>query len=582
MSATDTVRTRGRAARGMAATILLAATLVAQDPGPGDEGWARHEFRHRSMGVEGRVVVWGRDPAAARSAADAAFAEVDRLDAIFSDWRDDSELNRLCERAGLGPVEVSADLYDVLLQASILSRATGGAFDVTVGPLTRLWRRARADGVPPRDDEVGSALALVGWSRVRFGGGGARSVELLMPGMRLDLGGIAKGLAARRAVAVLTARGHPRCLVELGGDLAVGAPPVGASRWVVEAGCGDGALPPARYALVHESLSTSGDTAQAFEHEGVRYSHVVDPRSGRALRHHRCAVVIGGSGGAVDALASVASLVEPRKLQSLVTRFGPGTLFASALSRPDSTGAPGRLVLPDEGLLGLARDQHVFHSMEDAWYLASATPSDLPTGPWIDMLDPELSRWRAVDGLGEPRDPDDYRVVDGVLHIPSAQPGGSLRTRADYRDVHLRLDFALEHMANGGLFLRGDRAGGDPAYSGCEIQLIDDHHWEAVTGNTLAAYQFTGSLYASVGPGVTDALLPDGEWNTLEVLFQGPHLAVALNGVPLLEVDTRKVPGDPAFTERAATGFLGLQRYGAPGVTGDTAVRVRHFFLREL
>lgn len=556
-----TVRARWRAARGMAATILLAATLVAQDPGPADDGWARHEFRHHVMGVDGRAVVWGRDPAAARAAADAAFAELDRLDAIFSDWRDDSELSRLCDRAGRGPVEVSPELHDVLLQASILARATGGAFDVTVGPLTRLWRQARAAGVPPRDDEIESARALVGWSRVRFEGGGRR-VELLMPGMRLDLGGIAKGAACRRAVDVLTAAGHPRALVELGGDLTVGAPPPGRARWVVEAGCGDAALPLGRLALVNESLATSGDTWQAFEHDGVRYSHVVDPRTGRAVTSHRCAVVLGGSGAAVDALASVASLMEPRRLEMLVTRFASGGLFGEALADAGPSRAPGRLLLGDAGLLGLTRD--------------------LPAGPWVDMLDPALSRWHQVDGDGEPHDPTDYRMVDGVLHVPSAGPGGSLRTRADFRDLHLRLDFALEHMANGGLFLRGDRAGGDPAYSGCEIQMLDDHHWEAVTGTTLQPFQFTGSLYASVAPAVRDALLPDGEWNTLEVLYQGPHLAVALNGVVLMEVDTRRVPGDPPYLERAATGFVGLQRYGAPGVAGDTALRVRHFSLREL
>ncbi len=203
--------------------------------------------------------------------------------------------------------------------------------------------------------------------------------------------------------------------------------------------------------------------------------------------------------------------------------------------------------------------------------------------PWEDLLENgSLSLWEAVDGEGPPRAPDDYAITDGVLAIPAAQPGGILRTKADYRDFELTLDFKLARMANGGVFLRADRAGGNPAYSGCEIQLLDDFDWEAVTGTTLQPWQFTGSLYGAVPPGARDALRPIGEWNTLEVLYQGNRLATALNGLVLYDVDTSTLAADPPFAQRAATGFLGLQRYASPETAGDTAMWIRNLRLRRI
>ena len=129
--------------------------------------------------------------------------------------------------------------------------------------------------------------------------------------------------------------------------------------------------------------------------------------------------------------------------------------------------------------------------------------------------------------------------------------------------------------------LRAARDGSNPAYSGCGVQLLDDHHWEAGTGTILTEVQLTGSVYGAVA--ATDSrLLPDGAWNALEVLYQGTRLAVVLNGQVLLDVDTRAVGADPPFSARAPSGFVALQRYASGGVEGDVAVWIRDFYLREL
>src|SRR4030095_1182860 len=104
---------------------------------------------------------------------------------------------------------------------------------------------------------------------------------------------------------------------------------------------------------------------------------------------------------------------------------------------------------------------------------------------------------------------------------------GELLSREDFRDFRLRLDFRIARMANSGLFLRAARDGSNPAFSGCEVQILDDFDWESVTGTKLKPWQFTGSLYGSVPPGDRGALRALGEWNTYEVLYQGARLAGA-------------------------------------------------------
>jgi len=190
----------------------------------------------------------------------------------------------------------------------------------------------------------------------------------------------------------------------------------------------------------------------------------------------------------------------------------------------------------------------------------------------------DLTGWRAAgSGSG-------YRVQGGVLEFLKEGDSPYLATDRDYRDFQLRLDFKLSRLANTGLFLRALWGGGDPAYSGCEVQILDDHDWEASKGK-LKPWQFSGSLYGAVAPGVQGALRPTGEWNTYELTVAGMRMCCALNGKLLWDVDTATLTpeqGKP-FTERAAAGFIGLQRHSDPrDVEGDAFAWFRNLYVRPL
>ncbi len=197
---------------------------------------------------------------------------------------------------------------------------------------------------------------------------------------------------------------------------------------------------------------------------------------------------------------------------------------------------------------------------------------------WKPLFDgASLEGWQQ-EGEGER-----YLAQAGVLAFLARGAGGHLCTREDYRDFRLRLDFRMAEMANSGLFLRAARDGSNPAFSGCELQILDDYHWEEVTGTQLKPWQFTGSLYGAVPPGER-ALRPLGEWNTYEVLYRGTRLAVALNGRTLYDVDTSSLApeqGEP-FARRVPEGFIGLQHHGSEHVASERLIEFRNLFAQRL
>ena len=278
---------------------------IAVGPTLSESTSERYEYTHPAMGTQALIVLYARDADEARAAADAAFARIDALDRTLSDYREDSELMRLSRRSGGGPVAVSDDLFRVLRASRQMFDRTGGAFDATVGPLSLLWRRARRLGEMPDAGSVAVARALVGGDRLTIDEA-HRTVTLATAGMRLDLGGIAKGFAADEATRVLAHAGVVSSLVALGGDIRVTAPPPEAAAWQiavagVEAGLKAG--PTDSLALRHAAVSTSGDAEQFIEIGGVRYSHVLDPRRGEPITGRRSATVVASDATSSDALA---------------------------------------------------------------------------------------------------------------------------------------------------------------------------------------------------------------------------------------------------------------------------------------
>ncbi|HEV2129942.1 MAG TPA: FAD:protein FMN transferase, partial [Longimicrobiaceae bacterium] len=270
--------------------------------------------------VQARIVLYAPHEQLATRAAKAAFDRISMLDSIMSDYRPDSELMQLSARAGGPPVPVSRELFQVLSHAQELAHLSRGAFDVTMGPVVRLWRTARRTGALPTLAEREQALARVGWRHLRLDPA-AQTVQLLVPGMQLDLGGIAKGYAADEAISTLRAHRVERALVELGGDIVVSGPPPGEEGWQVSVANAEGAAH--SLLLAHAALSTSGDTEQFVEIGGQRYSHVVDPATGLGLGTRIAATVIAPDGITADALSTLLSVLGPERGQAFLAAHFP-------------------------------------------------------------------------------------------------------------------------------------------------------------------------------------------------------------------------------------------------------------------
>jgi FAD:protein FMN transferase len=280
--------------------------------GGADPALTRHSFTEPHMGTRFQIILYAPDENAAKKAATDAFARIASLNAIMSDYDPTSELMRLCAQAGGPPVRVSSELFFVLSQAQEVSRQSGGAFDVTVGPVVKLWRKARKQHKLPDPQKLAEARALVGWRNVRLDPD-KRMVHLLKPGMQLDLGGIAKGYAADEALAVLKKHGIDRALVAAGGDIAVSGPPPEADGWKIAIAALPDEKDPGRLILHHAAVSTSGDAEQFVEIDGKRYSHIVDPRTGIGLLGRMSATVVARRGIDADSLTKVLAVLGAEK-----------------------------------------------------------------------------------------------------------------------------------------------------------------------------------------------------------------------------------------------------------------------------
>lgn len=326
-------------------SLLGSACASAQQS---NELTARYEFTEQAMATEFRLVFCARDSVLAERAAEAAFARIAALERVLSDYDSGSELARLGARSDAGAptpwIPVSPELFAFLETAQEIARKSDGAFDVTVGPATRLWRRAQRQGELPDETRLAEAVRAIGHDKLALDRA-TRCVRLLAPGMRLDPGGIGKGFALDEALRVLSEHGIERALAVGGGDVVASGAPPGCAGWrVAIAGLDSGDPAEDRAAtelqLAHAALSSSGDLVRFFELDGVRYAHILDPRDGRALTERHLASVLAPSGARADAWATALSVLGPPGLALLepgaegrVARLAPGggvELFESA------------------------------------------------------------------------------------------------------------------------------------------------------------------------------------------------------------------------------------------------------------
>jgi FAD:protein FMN transferase len=290
-----------------------------------------------SMACVYAIEVYGPDAEALPRVLEEAFDEVDRIDRLMSHYKAESPLSRLNREAARHPVTVEPELFDFISEAMRYNRVSDGAFDITVGPLMKAWGFFRGEGRMPSPEELAAARRHVGAAHVSLSPA-AKSIGFDDSGVELDLGGIAKGYAVDRVVRLLRERQVSAALISAGGSTiyGLGAPP-NRDGWEVAI---QDPLDPQKIAwtvrLKDRALSVAGSSEKSFESDGVRYSHIMDPRTGQPVQGMLSVAVLTSTGTAGDALDDAFFVLGPRGSRRLLKQL-PATevfFFLPARSQP--------------------------------------------------------------------------------------------------------------------------------------------------------------------------------------------------------------------------------------------------------
>jgi len=285
--------------------VMIWLTLVAGLQFP-EKDLIRYEDSRVSMACTYSIVVYGSELEQLRQIVNDALDEVDRIDRLMSHYKKESQLSRVNQQAAYKPVQIDSELFDFLEECLRYSRQSDGAFDITVGPLMKAWGFFRGEGRMPKKSELAAALSNVGYRKVILD---KREMTVLFEkaGVELDLGGIAKGYAVDRVVKLLKERGIGRALVSAGGSTiyGLGSPPDSPGWEIQVQDPVDQRKFVGTISLNNSALSVSGSYEKFFEMNGVRYSHIMDPRTGMPVQGVLSVLVITQTGTAGDALDNV-------------------------------------------------------------------------------------------------------------------------------------------------------------------------------------------------------------------------------------------------------------------------------------
>jgi FAD:protein FMN transferase len=295
-------------------------------PAASGGGWLKRE--ESIMGTAIVVELWCDQRAAGEVAITAVMDEMHRIDRTMSPHKSDSELSRINQGAGAGPVPVSAEMARLIVRAAEFSVLSGGAFDITYAAVGQLYDYRKR--IRPSDDELARARLAVGWRNLVLDSQ-AGTVRFARPGMRIDLGGFAKGHAVDNAVAILRRRGIAHAMVSAGGDSRV----IGDRRgrpWTI--GIRDPRRPgklAAMLPLEDVSISTSGDYERYFDAEGTRFHHLIDPATGKSPREIQSVTILADDGLTCEALSKIVFVLGVERGMALVeTQSGVDAVVVDA------------------------------------------------------------------------------------------------------------------------------------------------------------------------------------------------------------------------------------------------------------
>jgi thiamine biosynthesis lipoprotein len=321
---------------GLAFLVVALATAA----GPG-----LHKFEavEPHMGTLVRITVYTPGEQAARDAFRVAFDRIRQLDRILSDYQPDSELNQITTAAVGRPVRISDDLFAVLRASQDLAHATDGAFDITQGPVVRLWREARKTGRLPDPAALKEAVSRSGFRKLHLDDE-RRTVTLDIAEMALDVGAIGKGYAASEALEVLSAGGVRSAMVAVSGDLAFSDAPPRRRGWRIRVHAVDASIAnvPDVVELTNAAVSTSGSSEQHVEIDGRRYSHVINPVSGMGLVSDITVTVIARHGLDADGLDTAVSVLGADRGLALVESHGAAALVVQRTGASTTVRASSR------------------------------------------------------------------------------------------------------------------------------------------------------------------------------------------------------------------------------------------------
>ena len=288
-------------------------------------------FERGLMGTRFAITCYHEDEAQAAAAAHAAFEAAECINQVASDYIADSELLSLSKHPTGTPVSVSPLFYQLLSEARDLTEKTNGLFDPTLGPLTKLWRESRRRNSLPDDVTLTAARAASGWHHLILDSQ-KQTVTFMIPAMRLDLGGIAKGQTADAMLTVMQQHGIPRSCITAGGDVRLGDPPPDASGWKIGVRTLTDKDEPENLILSNCGVSTSGDLHQFIEIGGTRYSHIIDPATGVGITSSIAATVIAPTATVSDALATACCVAPTEKTKALALASGATAVYLTSHS----------------------------------------------------------------------------------------------------------------------------------------------------------------------------------------------------------------------------------------------------------
>jgi len=289
----------------------------------------RFEFSQNKMGSPFNLIFYCTDSAQAKKIAGECFSIVDSLNTIFSDYTSESETGKLALQTGNGSLQVSDELFEMILQSKKAWEKSGKTFDITIGALTQLWRKAKSKKIFPSETEINQAKQLTGFKYLVINKT-TKTISFTKNGMKLDFGGIVKGYAAQRVIDHLKNKNISIALADAGGDIAMSHAPPGKSGWSIGVNLPEqeNELMDQRLELKNCAVATSGDVYNYILHDGKKYSHIIDPRTGYGVTSQRNVTVIAKEGAQADWLATACSILSIEKALVLAKKENAALLIA--------------------------------------------------------------------------------------------------------------------------------------------------------------------------------------------------------------------------------------------------------------